>query len=506
MFDGSLPEIDELATLDDAALIDAAGGWARVENAACARKQAVMAEVFRRRTGLETAEDRDWWWVDPDAAVTAELAAAQRTSQGLALHQTYRGVALADRLPKIAALFAAGLISDLLVRAIVWRTALIIDPRAMAKVDAALADEVTAWGPLSVKKTEQAIDALVDRFDPGALRRARAGSRTRTVEFGSPSDEPGFTSLWARLYAPDAAVLEQRVEEIARSVCDQDPRTLSERRADAMTALAVGHHELACECADPDCTATLRDSTRSVNAVVLVVAETTTVEAARDQQLSGETAGPAADRPAECLPGGEPPAFVIGAGVMPTPLLGVMLERGATVREIRHPGDALPEKGYVPSRGLAEFVRCRDLTCRWPGCDKPAGRCDIDHTVPYPLGPTHASNLKCLCRFHHLFKTFWGGRNGWRDQQLPDGSIIWTSPTGHAYTTRPGSALLFPTLCLPTGQLWLPDPPAIAVNGDRGVMMPRRKHTRAHNRQRAIVAERRLNDPHVAERNKPPPF
>src|SRR3981081_2995876 len=104
MFDGSLPEIDELATLDDAALIDAAGGWARVENAACARKQAGMAEVFRARTGLEPPEDRDWWWVDPDAAVPAELAAAQRTSQGLALHQTYRGVALADRLPKIAAL------------------------------------------------------------------------------------------------------------------------------------------------------------------------------------------------------------------------------------------------------------------------------------------------------------------------------------------------------------------------------------------------------------------
>lgn len=23
---------------------------------------------------------------------------------------------------------------------------------------------------------------------------------------------------------------------------------------------------------------------------------------------------------------------------------------------------------------------------------------DIDHTIPYPLGLTHASNLKCLCR------------------------------------------------------------------------------------------------------------
>jgi hypothetical protein len=37
-------------------------------------------------------------------------------------------------------------------------------------------------------------------------------------------------------------------------------------------------------------------------------------------------------------------------------------------------------------------------------------------------------------------------------------------------------------------------------------MMPKRRNTSAHNTTRAIAAERRLNDPLVAERNKPPPF
>ena len=46
MFDGWLPEIGDLAALDDAAIVDAAGGWARVEAAACARKQAAIAETF----------------------------------------------------------------------------------------------------------------------------------------------------------------------------------------------------------------------------------------------------------------------------------------------------------------------------------------------------------------------------------------------------------------------------------------------------------------------------
>ena len=91
MFDGSLPEIGELTAADDAAVVDAAAGWARVEAAACAHKQAAMAELFCRRTELDNAEDRDDWWIDPCAAVTAELAAAQGITPGLALAQTHRG-------------------------------------------------------------------------------------------------------------------------------------------------------------------------------------------------------------------------------------------------------------------------------------------------------------------------------------------------------------------------------------------------------------------------------
>jgi hypothetical protein len=39
-----------------------------------------------------------------------------------------------------------------------------------------------------------------------------------------------------------------------------------------------------------------------------------------------------------------------------------------------------------------------------------------------------------------LVKTFWG----WREQQLPDGTLILTSPAGRTYVTTPGSALLEP--------------------------------------------------------------
>ncbi|PEG56861.1 hypothetical protein CQY21_30310, partial [Mycolicibacterium boenickei] len=114
-------------------------------------------------------------------------------------------------------------------------------------------------------------------------------------------------------------------------------------------------------------------------------------------------------------------------------------------------------------------------------------RCDIDHTVPYPLGPTHPSNTKLYCRAHHLLKTFCAG---WSDRQLPDGTVEITTPTGHTHVTEPHGAAMFPTLGSPTGDLNLPEPEAPSPN--RGVKMPKRSRTREEDRQDRITEERFL--------------
>jgi hypothetical protein len=137
-------------------------------------------------------------------------------------------------------------------------------------------------------------------------------------------------------------------------------------------------------------------------------------------------------------------------------------------------------------------VRCRDLTCRWPGCDRPASQCDLDHTIPFAEGgPTHAANLKCYCRAHHLVKTFWG----WREKQLPDATLILIAPSGHTYVTTPGSALLFPGLCQAVGGMPAAeaDPPVAPRSCQRSAMMPQRRRTRAQNRTQHVAAERRQN-------------
>ncbi|HXA11808.1 MAG TPA: HNH endonuclease signature motif containing protein, partial [Mycobacterium sp.] len=143
---------------------------------------------------------------------------------------------------------------------------------------------------------------------------------------------------------------------------------------------------------------------------------------------------------------------------------------------------------------LAEFVRCRDLACRFPGCEQAAEFCDIDHTVPYQLGGlTHPSNLKLLCRFHHLLKTFYTGAGGWADKQSPDGTVVWTSPSRRTYTTKPGGSLFFPILATPTGEVSVRKLSAELGEG-RGLMMPRRRRTREEERQERITAERRINE------------
>lgn len=521
MFDGSLPEIAELGSCDDAALAAAAAGWARVEAAAAARKQAAMAELFYRRTGLDDAVERQLWWVDPDTAVGAELAAAQHIGQGMALSQAHRGLALRDRLPKVAALFEAGLISDLLVRTIVYRTGLILGADTWVAIDTALAEVVARWGAWSAKKIERAIDALVEAHDPAAVRRARQCGRSRFVDVGSPIDEPGFTSVHALLLAPDAAALDERLTHLAYSVCPDDPRTLNERRADALRALTAGHEMLACACGQPDCAAAPTDRPPK-DTVIHIVAHADAMDQVREAGTAAEPgSGDVAQTPAAVAedatvkPPAKPaqsgcaaPAVVLGGGVIDADVLSQFVSR-ATVRTIVHPGDALPEPHYRPSRALDEFVRCRDLTCRFPGCDRPAHQTDLDHTIPYPHGPTCASNLVCLCRMHHLLKTFWTGDQGWRVQQFPDATLVWTAPTGQTYTTHPGSALLFPDLARPTAPVTAKSMPTDkAPTGDRGAMMPRRRRTRAKDRAYRIDRERQANTEHpdFRDHTRPPPF
>ncbi len=93
------------------------------------------------------------------------------------------------------------------------------------------------------------------------------------------------------------------------------------------------------------------------------------------------------------------------------------------------------EPGYHPSRRLQHLITTRTPTCSAPGCQWPAARCDLDHTVPYDQGGrTCECGLAPLCRHHHRCKQ----SAGWRLDQPQPGVMTWTTPAGRRYITRPG--------------------------------------------------------------------
>ncbi len=463
------------------------------------------------------SDEREQWCLDNWDAVAASVAAAQNVSLGVAAHQLLIADSLRHRLPRVAEVFAAGAISYRMVAAVVSRTRLVRDRDALAKVDTEVAAHVSSWGSLSVEKTQNEIDYWVDRYDPAAVRRTEYAARGRHVDVHKPEGGSGTADIEAQLLVTDAEALDQRLDAMAGAVCEHDPRTLDQRRADALGALGHGADRLTCGCDNPDCAAAgMQPSTVIVH--VITHEESLSDDTATQldgKEESGTTGKPLremtlrealAPPPPPTGPANTSPAALLSGGMLPAPLLAAKIAGTAKIVPIRNPGDALPELRYIPSAVLAWFVRCRDMTCRFPGCDEPAHHCDVDHTIAYPTGPTQASNLKCLCRKHHLLKTF----GGWRDEQQPDGTVIWTSPHGQTYTTHPGSRLLFPTLCRPTAPVIPCETSHTNDSTNRGLMMPRRKQTRAQHRTQAINAERRRNEPsaaeRIAERNKPPPF
>ena len=91
-------------------------------------------------------------------------------------------------------------------------------------------------------------------------------------------------------------------------------------------------------------------------------------------------------------------------------------------------------KGYQPAPSLRHVVNIRHRNCGFPGCRRPAARCDQDHTIPHDQGGrTCECNLACLCRRHHQAKQAQGW---WLDQPEP-GILLWRLPHGRSYLVEP---------------------------------------------------------------------
>ena len=91
-------------------------------------------------------------------------------------------------------------------------------------------------------------------------------------------------------------------------------------------------------------------------------------------------------------------------------------------------------RGHDPGVKLRHLAQVRHATCTGPGCRRPAERSDFEHNVPYEAGGrTCMCNGNPKCRHDHRLKQ----DPRWQVEQLENGDVRWTTPSGRQYVTEP---------------------------------------------------------------------
>ena len=354
--------------LDDAAVIDRLGALSREENAACGRRLAWMGELYARRAPEDDVE-RINWAIDGHANVVAEISAAVNISRGRASGQLQFAVALRERLPKVLEVVKTGAIDYRMVAALINRSDNVTDSDLLAKLDAALAMWAPRWMRLSGPKLAERVDMWVEKFDPTGVREPRPASEDRYVDVALTG--PGMVGIWGRLPIVEGAAFDTHLDEIAATVCRDDPRTAPQRRADALVAMAAGQLRLDCGCGGQDCPSTA--SPQPLGQVVIHVL-------AEQASIDGRA---------------QSPGYLPGLGAVPARMLR---ELAATARLKFVPlPPPICEPRYRPSTALAQFVRWRDLTCRFPGVRRPT--CARSITRLRTRSGRHIRRISSCCAF-----------------------------------------------------------------------------------------------------------
>jgi Domain of unknown function (DUF222) len=299
-----------------------------------------------------------------DEFAADEIAPLLRITRNAAHARLDFAVELTTRLPGTLAAQDSGDI-DLYKARILTELTTVLDDQQAAAVEARVLAGAAEQTPGQLRAAAR---RAVLRIDPdGAEQRRQHRVRDRAVILDPRED--GTVALTAvNLDAADAVAAYQRLDAYARAMNPTDGRSLDQRRADAFIDLILGR--------------TSTSGATPIAEVHVTVAASTLL--GLDNQ-PGELAGygPITADVARQLA-----ADATWRRILTDPVSGTVLDVGRTT--------------YRPPKGLADHIRTRDRTCRFPGCRHPARRCDIDHGRPYPDGPTSAGNLCCICRHHHI--------------------------------------------------------------------------------------------------------
>jgi hypothetical protein len=311
---------------------------------------------------------------------------------------------------------------------------------------------------------------LMVRLEPLAFeerhRRALADRRVSVVQ-----GVDGMGYVTGEVSAADAAAIDGMLATAARSLGADDPRTEQQRRSDLFADLLLGR--LAFDDTDheeggQDTELVEADASEWLE-VEQIDPDTGELLSTRLQPVDGE--GQPIGEPVDAITGNplrrppklsrRPQKVRIGVVVPLSSLLGntdtpaELADRSGFIPgEIlrQHIAEAIQanscdevlftrlltddggrlldttELGRYASTRLAEAIKIRAGTCRFPTCTVPADRCDLDHHQPHPHGATSGTNQDPFCRRHHRGKTF-----AWLACIRDDYGVDWTLPDAEHY-------------------------------------------------------------------------
>jgi len=384
------------ALLSHAGRVDLLVALERQQAWLAARQQRVLAAMADHTADAADPADRTGAsWVRED------VACALRLSGLTAQSRLHTATDLAHRLPKTLRQLDRGAISYLHARALTDAVTA-LDDRTVTEVERRVLPKATEQTLANFKTS---VRRAVTTFAPARAEQQREQAMAERQVCITPRED-GMAELWALLPAEGAAAVSAAIDALASARSADDPRTADQRRADALVELGI---------------AALHDPhlprAQGMRPAVQVTIALSTLLGVDDQP--GELAGQ----------GPIPASVARRIAADPT---------GTWRRLVTDPTGRLLDYGtstYRPPADLTRFVTARDQTCTFPGCRRPAHRCDLDHEIPASAGgATSADNLAVLCRRHHRAKH----EAGWqvrRNQQT--GTSHWTSPTGHRYTSTP---------------------------------------------------------------------
>jgi hypothetical protein len=329
----------------------------------------------------------------------SELACTIRVPQRTAENLIAESRALAEKLPATREALSKGEISYRHAQTLIGQAWTVPDA-AKAAFEAAL---LRSAGHLTAAKLTYKARLLRERLHPETITaRHEKSVADRKVIFEAEAD--GMASLWLYDTADQVEAAYHRVTDAALSLQGPDePRTLTQLRADVLTDLLI----------DGVTPAGLGEGIRAtVNVTVPVL----TLLGHSEEPGHLEGYGPIDPDTARRL-AARAPSFT---RLLTHPETGVVLSVG--------------RDSYKVPKALKRWLRIRDETCRFPGCNRAARRCDLDHSLDWQFqGRTEHDNLAHLCPGCHALKS----ETGWSLKHLGDGRLEWTSPTGRRFTSEP---------------------------------------------------------------------